>query len=173
MYGYMGKILRVNLTNRTITKEDLDFELAKKYLGARGLGVKIMMDEVPANVDPLSPENKLIIASGGLTGAPVPTSGRYMVITKSPLTGTIGISNSGGYWGPQFKATGHDLVIFEGKADKPVYLYINDDQVEIRDAGHLWGKTVSETTKTLQEEFEGCKVLAIGPGGKTYPYYLQ
>ncbi|NLV88538.1 MAG: aldehyde ferredoxin oxidoreductase family protein [Tissierellia bacterium] len=166
MYGYMGKILRVNLTNRTITKEDLDFELAKKYLGARGLGVKIMMDEVPANVDPLSPENKLIIASGGLTGAPVPTSGRYMVITKSPLTGTIGISNSGGYWGPQFKATGHDLVIFEGKADKPVYLYINDDQVEIRDAGHLWGKTVSETTKTLQEEFEGCKVLAIGPGGE-------
>lgn len=166
MYGYMGKILRVNLTNRTITKEDLDFELAKKYLGARGLGVKIMMDEVPANVDPFSPENKLIIATGGLTGAPVPTSGRYMAITKSPLTGTIAIANSGGHWGPQFKATGHDLIIFEGKADKPVYLYINDDEVEIRDAEHIWGKTVSETTKILQEEFEGCKVLSIGPAGE-------
>lgn len=166
MYGYMGKILRVNLTNRTITEEDLDFELAKKYLGARGLGVKIMMDEVPANVDPFSPENKLIIATGGLTGAPVPTSGRYMAITKSPLTGTIAIANSGGHWGPQFKATGHDLIIFEGKADKPVYLYINDDEVEIRDAEHIWGKTVSETTKILQEEFEGCKVLSIGPAGE-------
>lgn len=125
-----------------------------------------MMDEVPANVDPLSPENKLIVATGGLTGAPVPTSGRYMVITKSPLTGTIAIANSGGYWGPQFKATGHDLIIFEGKADKPVYLYINDDEIEIRDASHLWGKTLSETTEILQKEFEGCKTLAIGPGGE-------
>lgn len=166
MYGYMGKILRVNLTNRTIAKEDLDFEIGKKYLGSRGIGVKIMMDEVPANVDPLSPENKLIVATGGLTGAPVPTSGRYMVITKSPLTGTIAIANSGGYWGPQFKATGHDLIIFEGKADKPVYLYINDDEIEIRDASHLWGKTLSETTEILQKEFEGCKTLAIGPGGE-------
>lgn len=166
MYGYMGKILRVNLTNRTFTREDLDFEVAKKYLGARGLGVKIMMDEVPANVDPFSPENKLIIATGGLTGAPVPTSGRYMVITKSPLTGTIAIANSGGHWAPQFKATGHDLVIFEGKADKPVYLYINDDNVEIRDAEHIWGKTLSETTKIIKEECGDCKVLAIGPAGE-------
>lgn len=166
MYGYMGKILRVNLTERTWTIEDLDLNVAQKYLGSRGLGVKIMMDEVDANVDPLSPENKLIIASGGLTGAPVPTSGRYMAITKSPLTGTIAIANSGGYWGPQFKATGHDLIIFEGKADKPVYLYINDDVVEIRDAEHLWGKTLSETTEALQKEFEGCKALAIGPAGE-------
>ena len=166
MYGYMGKVLRVNLTDRTWTMEDLDINVAQKYLGSRGLGVKIMMDEVPANVDPLSPENKLIIASGGLTGAPVPTSGRYMVITKSPLTGTIAIANSGGHWGPQFKATGHDLVIFEGRADSPVYLYINDDVIEIRDADHLWGKTLSETTEILQKEFEGCKTLAIGPAGE-------
>ncbi len=166
MYGYMGKILRVDLTNGTWKKEDLDLDVGKKYLGSRGLGVKIMMDEVPANVDPLSPENKLIIASGGLTGAPVPTSGRYMAITKSPLTGTIAIANSGGYWGPNFKFTGHDLIIFEGKADKPVYLYINDDDVEIRDAEHLWGKTLTETTDILKEEFEGCKVLAIGPAGE-------
>ncbi len=166
MYGYMGKVLRVNLTDRTWKLEDLDLEVAKKYLGSRGLGVKIMMDEVPVNVDPFSPENKLIIASGGLTGAPLPTSGRFMAITKSPLTGTIAIANSGGQWGPQFKATGHDLVIFEGKADKPVYLFINDDVIEIRDAEHIWGKTVSETTEILQNEFEGCKTLAIGPAGE-------
>lgn len=167
MYGYMGKILRVNLTDRSYKSEDLDFDVAKKYLGSRGLGVKIMMDEVPANVDPLSEANKLIVATGGLTGAPLPTSGRYMVITKSPLTGTIAISNSGGHWGPKFKAAGYDLVIFEGKADKPVYLYVDDDTVEIRDAAHLWGKTLTETTAILDEEAKGAKVLAIGPGGES------
>lgn len=166
MYGYMGKILRVNLTDKTYKVEDLDFEVAKKYLGSRGLGVKIMMDEVPANVDAFSEDNKLIVATGGLTGAPLPTSGRYMVITKSPLTGTIAIANSGGQWGPKFKATGYDLVIFEGKADKPVYLYVDDDTVEIRDATHLWGKTLTETTEILDKEAKGSKVLAIGPAGE-------
>lgn len=166
MYGYMGKILRVNLTDRSYKVEDLDIEVAKKYLGSRGLGVKIMMDEVPAKVDPFSEENKLIVATGGLTGAPLPTSGRYMVITKSPLTGTIAIANSGGQWGPKFKATGYDLVIFEGKADKPVYLYVDDETVEIRDADHLWGKTLTETTDLLEKETKGAKVLAIGPAGE-------
>ena len=166
MFGYMGKILRVNLTERKCAVEELSEEIAQKYLGSRGIGVKIMMDEVPANVEPLSPENKLIIAAGGLTGAPVPTSGRFMAVTKSPLTGTIAISNAGGHWGPQFKSTGHDVIIFEGKADKPVYLYINDDVVEIRDADHLWGKTITETTDILTKEFEGCKTLAIGPAGE-------
>lgn len=166
MGGYMGKILRVNLTDRTTMVEPLDLEIAQKYLGARGIGVKIMMDEVPANVNPLSPENKIIIAAGALTGAPVPTSGRYMVISKSPLTGTIGIANSGGQWGPKFKSTGHDGIIFEGKADKPVYLYIEDDKVEIKDASHIWGKTVSEATEILEKEHEGSKVLSIGPAGE-------
>ena len=166
MNGYMGKILRVNLTNRTTKVEPLDLEVAQKYLGSRGLGVKIMMDEVPANVEPLSEENKLIIAAGALTGAPVPTSGRYMVITKSPLTGAIAIANSGGQWGAKFKATGHDVIIFEGKADKPVYLYIEDDKVEIRDATYLWGKTASETTEAIEKELEGVKVLCIGPAGE-------
>ena len=166
MYGYMGKILRVNLTDRTYTTEDFDFDFGKKYLGSRGVGVKIMMDEVPAKTDPLSPENKLIVAAGGLTGAPVPTSGRYMVITKSPLTGTIAIANSGGRWGATFKATGHDVIIFEGKADSPVYLYIEDDKVEIRDADHLWGKTIEETTEAIEEDHEKVNVMAIGPSGE-------
>ncbi|CCQ95569.1 Tungsten-containing aldehyde ferredoxin oxidoreductase [[Clostridium] ultunense Esp] len=166
MSGYMGKILRVNLTDRTVKVEPLDLKVAQKYLGSRGLGVKIMVDEVPANVDPFSEENKIIIATGALTGAPVPTSGRYMVISKSPLTGTIAIANSGGYWGPKFKATGHDAIIFEGKADKPVYLYIEDDKIEIRDASHIWGKTVSEATEIIKGDHEGVNVLSIGPAGE-------
>ena len=166
MGGYMGKILRVNLTDRTVKVEPLDLKVAQKYLGSRGLGVKIMLDEVPAKVDPFSEENKIIIATGALTGAPVPTSGRYMVISKSPLTGTIAIANSGGYWGPKFKATGHDAIIFEGKADKPVYLYIEDDKIEIRDASHIWGKTVSEATEIIKEDHEGANVLSIGPAGE-------
>ncbi len=166
MSGYMGKVLRVNLTDRTVKVEPLDLKVAQKYLGSRGLGVKIMVDEVPANVDPFSEENKIIIATGALTGAPVPTSGRYMVISKSPLTGTIAIANSGGYWGPKFKATGHDAIIFEGKADKPVYLYIEDDKIEIRDASHIWGKTVSEATEIIKEDHEGANVLSIGPAGE-------
>lgn len=166
MSGYMGKILRVNLTNRTVKVEPLDLKVAQKYLGSRGLGVKIMLDEVPANVDPFSEENKIIIATGALTGAPVPTSGRYMIISKSPLTGTIAIANSGGYWGPKFKATGHDAIIFEGKADKPVYLYIEDDKIEIRDASHIWGKTVSEATEIIKEDYEGVNILSIGPAGE-------
>ena len=166
MSGYMGKILRVNLTDRTVKVEPLDLKVAQKYLGSRGLGVKIMLDEVPAKVDPFSEENKIIIATGALTGAPVPTSGRYMVISKSPLTGTIAIANSGGYWGPKFKATGHDAIIFEGKADKPVYLYIEDDKIEIKDASHIWGKTVSEATEIIKEDHDGANVLSIGPAGE-------
>lgn len=166
MYGYMGMILRVNLSERKVKKEELDLNIAQKYLGSRGLGVKILMDEVDPKVDPLSPDNKLIIATGALTGAPVPTSGRYMVITKSPLTGGIAIANSGGKWGASLKATGHDLIIFEGKADKPVYLCIEDDKVEIRDADHVWGKTTEEATKILQDEVKDSNVLCIGPAGE-------
>ncbi len=108
----------------------------------------------------------MIIATGALTGAPVPTSGRFMVITKSPLTGTIAIANSGGYWGPNFKATGHDAIIFEEKADKPVYLYIEDDKIEIKDAEEYWGMTVSEFTEAMEKEYEKSKVLCIGPAGE-------
>ncbi len=166
MYGYMGKVLRVNLSDGTIKTEPLDLKVAQKFLGSRGLGVKTLIDEVDPKVEPFSPDNKLIIATGALTGAPVPTSGRYMVITKSPLTGGIAIANSGGKWGVDFKATGHDMVIFEGKSEKPVYISIEDDKVEIKDAKHIWGKTTEETTKILEEEIEGSKVLCIGPAGE-------
>lgn len=167
MFGYNGKVLRVNLKERTIKVEALDLEEAKKFIGGRGLGTKMLMDEIDPMVDPLSPENKLIIITGPLTGTPVPTGGRYMVVTKSPLSGTIACSNSGGYWGAEFKAAGYDAIIFEDKADVPVYLAIVDDKVEIRDAGSLWGKLVTETTDMIKKEMpDKSRVLAIGPGGE-------
>lgn len=167
MYGYLGKILRVNLTDRSFAVEDLDERVAKKFIGGRGLATKLYYDEVNPSIDPLSEENKLFIATGPLTGTPTPTGGRYMVVTKSPLTGTIASSNSGGYWGPELKFAGYDIIIVEGKADKPVYIMIEDDKIEIRDAGHLWGKVVSETTKILEGETpEKSRVLTIGPAGE-------
>lgn len=167
MKGYVGKILRVNLSDSSISEENLDIEKAKKFIGARGLGAKIMFEEVDPKVDALSPENKLIIATGPCTGYTMPTGGRYMVMTKSPLTGTLAFANSGGRWGAEFKFTGNDVIIFEGKAEKPVYLYIEDDKVEIRDAGHLWGKRVSETTEILKNETDkNAKVMCIGPAGE-------
>lgn len=167
MFGYCGKVLRINLTDLTFKFEKLDIKKAQKYLGARGLGVKTLMDEVDPTVDALSPENKLIIATGPLTGAPVPTSGRFMVVTKAPLTGTIAISNSGGYWGAELKAAGIDMVIVEGKASKPVYVNIVDDKVEIKDAANVWGKLALETTEILGKEIPAKgKVLCIGPAGE-------
>ncbi len=154
MFGWNGKLLRVNLNEGTISKEDLNVEDARNYLGGRGLGTKIMMDEVDPRVDPFSPENKLIFMTGPLTGTFASSSGRYEVIAKAPLTGTIGASNSGGHFGPELKYTGYDGIIFEGESDKPVYLYINDDEVQLRSAEHLWGKTVFDTTDELVKETE-------------------
>ncbi|GAA0706424.1 aldehyde ferredoxin oxidoreductase family protein [Paraclostridium ghonii] len=166
MFGYNGKVLRVNLTDQKVDVEDLDLDLAQKYIGARGLGVKVYMDEVDPKIDPLSEENKFIIATGAVTAAPVPTSGRYMVVTKSPLTGTIAISNSGGQWGVKLKNAGYDMVILEGKAENPVYIYIEDDKIEIKDASNYWGMLSEEVTEKLQEEHKGSKVLCIGPAGE-------
>ena len=167
MYGYNGKILRVNLSEKTVKFEPLDIKEAQKYIGGRGLGTKILMDEVDPGVEPLSAENKLVFVTGPLTGTNTPTGGRYMVVTKSPLTGTVASSNSGGYWGAELKFAGYDLIIIEGKADSPVYINIEDGNVEIKDASHLWGKVVSETTSTLKSELgEKVKVAAIGPAGE-------
>ncbi len=167
MNGYNGKILRVDLGKMTIKTQPLDEKQAQKYIGGRGLASKILMDEVDPGVDALSPENKLIFAAGPLTGTNTPTGGRYMVVTKSPLTGTIASSNSGGYWGAELKLAGYDAIIFEGKAAAPVYLNISDDNAELKDASHLWGKAVSDTTHALEKEHgEKVRVAAIGPAGE-------
>ena len=172
MEGWMGKILRVNLTDGDIGVDDLDFDFAREWMGGRGLGSKILMDEVDPEVDPLSPENKLIFMTGPLTGTGAPCGSRYMVITKSPLTGTIACSNSGGYFGPELKFAGYDGIIFEGASDTPVMLLINDDEVEIKPADHLWGKSTHETEDMIRAGFEDpwfareTHIACIGPAGE-------
>lgn len=167
MSAYTGQVLRVNLSSKEIKKEQLNLDLAKKFIGGRGLATKMFIDEVDANVDPLSEENKLFIFTGPLSGTISPTGGRYMSITKSPLTGTIASSNSGGKWGAELKFAGYDGIILEGKSDRPVYLLINDDQIELKDANDLWGKLVTEATEMLNHiEGKDHKVLLIGPAGE-------
>ena len=146
-----GDVLRVNLSNGSIKKEQMDEKVLRKYLGGRGLGTRILYDETPAGIDPLGPENKLIFISGPLTGRGAPTGNRYMVVTKSPLTGFIASSNSGGFWGTELVRAGYSTVIVEGKASKPSYLWIKDDHVEIRDAASVWGLDSHEATDKLLE----------------------
>ncbi len=166
--SWARKILRVNLTAGTAVSEPLNMDWAHTYLGSRGLGSKYLVEEIDPKVDPLSEGNKIIWATGPLTGTMASTGGRYTVITKSPLTGAIACSNSGGYWGAELKMAGWDMVIFEGKSPRPVYLYINDDVAELRDASHLWGKSVWETEATLKTSLQDplTRVSSIGTAGE-------
>lgn len=167
MKGWMGKLIRVNLSDETIKVEDLNMEDANLYLGGRGLGSKYLYDEIDPKVDPLSPDNKLIFMTGPMTGTFAACAGRFNVVAKAPLTGTIGASNSGGYFGPELKFAGYDGIIFEGKSETPVYLKIYDDKIELKSAEHLWGKDVFETTDTLLlENEEDAKVACIGVAGE-------
>jgi len=173
--SWTGKMLRVDLTKGTVKVEPTNMQWAHAYIGSRGLGTKYLVEEVDATVDPLSPDNKIIWATGPLTGTMASTGGRYTVITKSPLTGAVACSNSGGYWGAEFKMAGYDLLIFEGKSDKPVYLYINDDQVELRDAAHLWGKSVWQTEEMLKKSLQDplTRISSIGKAGENGVLYAS
>ncbi|HPG79105.1 MAG TPA: aldehyde ferredoxin oxidoreductase family protein [Piscinibacter sp.] len=171
--SWAGKILRVNLTAGTVKSEPLNMDWARAYLGSRGLATKYIVEEVDPKVDPLSEANKLIWATGPLTGTMASTGGRYTVVTKGPLTGAIACSNSGGYWGAELKMAGWDMVIFEGKSAKPVFLYIEDDVAELRDASHLWGKSVWETEETLKKQLQQplARVSSIGLAGENLVLY--
>ena len=171
--SWAGKILRVDLTAGAVKSEPLNMDWAQTHLGSRGLGSKYLVSEVDPKVDPLSPDNKIIWATGPLTGTMASTGGRYTVITKSPLTGAIACSNSGGYWGAELKMAGWDMVIFEGKSAKPVYLYINDDTAELRDADWLWGKSVWETEEMLKKGLQDplVRVSSIGKAGENGVLY--
>lgn len=168
MSSVLGKVLRVDLTTGVVTKEELSADLAKAFLGGRGLGGKMLADEIPAGIDPLSEKNKIFFVTGPLTGTAAPTGGRYMVVTKSPLNNAIASSNSGGFWGAELKFAGFDLLVVEGKASAPVYLYIKDGQTEIRPAARLWGMTSNEVTDALLDEVgdRKARVLNIGPAGE-------
>jgi aldehyde:ferredoxin oxidoreductase len=166
--SWAGKILRVNLTAGTVKSEPLNMDWARAYLGSRGLATKYIVNEVDPKVDPLSAANKLIWATGPLTGTMASTGGRYTVVTKGPLTGAIACSNSGGYWGAELKMAGWDMVIFEGKSAKPVYLFIEDDKAELRDAAHLWGHSTWFTEETIKKSHQDplIRVSSIGLAGE-------
>ena len=165
--AYYEKIARVNLTTGEIKIEQLDLDLAHKFIGGRGLGTKILYDEGVATVDPLSPENKLVYITGPLTGAAAPSTGRYMVVTKSPLTGMIASSNSGGIWGQKLKYAGWDAIIVEGAAEGWKYLNIEDDKIELLDATEYVGVMSEELDEKLKAKHgESASVLNIGPAGE-------
>ena len=171
--SWQGRVLRVNLTAGTCVGEDINMDWALSFLGQRGLATKYMMAESDPAADPLSPANNLIFATGPLTGTPASTGGRYSVITKGALGGAIACSNSGGHFGAELKNAGWDMVIFEGRSEKPVYLFIDDDEAHLLDAQALWGKSVWETEpaiKTLHQDPE-IKVASIGVAGEKMVRY--
>jgi len=171
--AWTRKVLRVDLTNGTCKSEPLNMEWAQQYLGQRGLATKYFVSEVDPKVDPLSPANKLIMTTGPLTGTPASTGGRYSVVTKGALTGAIACSNSGGYFGAELKFAGWDMIIFEGKSPKPVYLSIENDKAELKDAAHLWGKTTWVTEETIKKSHQDpqVRVCSIGRAGENGVLY--
>lgn len=167
-YGYTGKILRVNLSEKTISMEEPEEFFYRKYWGGRGLISYYLLKELPKGADPFGPENVLVFAAGPLTGAPFAGSGRNSVGARSPLTGGYGDSEAGGYFGAELKRAGFDAVVVKGASDKPVYLWIHDGKAEIRDASHLWGRTTSEVDAEVKREL-GDKLVRVsqcGPAGE-------
>ncbi|MDP2718368.1 MAG: aldehyde ferredoxin oxidoreductase family protein [Dehalococcoidia bacterium] len=169
MFGWMGSVLEIDLSSGKIIKNSLDVSFARKWLGGEGFGSKYLWDHVgPEIKDGLDPGNVLIYTAGPLTGTLAPSSGRLEIVTKSPITGIFGDTNSGGHFAPEFKRAGYDAIIIKGQAEKPVYIWINDDEVEIRDARHLWGKLVSETDQAVKRELgdNDIQISCIGPAGE-------
>jgi len=167
MHGWCGKILRADLSSGKVSTEPLDPRVARDYIGGRGFGIYYLRKEVDPGCDPLGEKNKLIMATGPLTGTVAPTGARYVVTTKSPLTGAITCSNSGGHFPAEVKKSGHDAIIIEGKARDPVYLWIHGERAEIRPASHLWGKTTHDADDVLRQETDAkAKTAVIGPAGE-------
>ncbi|MEM4522899.1 MAG: aldehyde ferredoxin oxidoreductase family protein [Nitrososphaeria archaeon] len=165
--GFVGRILRINLTDKKVTKRELDEKIAKSFLGGVGYSAKILWDELKPGIDPLCPENKFIISTGPLTGTLCPGSDSWIACFKSPLTNCWGEARSGGGLGPELKRAGYDFVILEGASKEPVYISICDEEVEIKPADHLWGKLIPETVKTLKRDHGlEAKVCCIGPAGE-------
>ena len=171
--SWQGQILRVNLTKGTAEAEPLNMEWANAYIGERGLGTKYLYENVDPKCDPMGPDNVLIFATGPLNGTMASTSGRYAVLCKSPLTGAIGDSNSGGKFGAFLKYAGYDLLLIEGRADKPVYLHIDDDSVEILPADEIWGTGVWHTEEWIKSRHQNpqLKIASIGEAGENGVLY--
>lgn len=171
--GYAGQVLRVDLSAGKIEKVKTTGEFARNFIGGRGLSSYYLWKEVGPGVGPYDPENLLIFAPGPLNGTPLPSSGRLTVAAKSPMTGALGDASAGGYWSPELKWAGYDGIIIRGKSERPVYLWIDDDNVSVRDASHLWGKTVAETNEMIKQDLddEDIRIACIGPGGERLVRY--
>ena len=168
MNGYAEKILYADLTREQTMEEPFPEEWRRAYIGGRGLGVRILDDLMSPGSDPLGPDNVLVFATGPVAGSGLPLGSRYDVVTKSPLTGTLTSANSGGKFGTSMKRAGYDAVVIRGRAQRPVYLLLDDGRAEIRDASELWGLTTSETTAVIQNDLRdpGASVACIGPSGE-------
>lgn len=172
MKGWIGNILRINLTERKVKKESFSEDFAKKWVGGRGFAVKILWDELKPGIDPLGPENKLIVALGPIAGIPAPNTGKTVVAAKSPLTGGYGDGNLGTWVSEQMRKAGYDILIIEGMAEKPVYLYIEDDKVQFFPADEIWGKGSYETQELLYRKYgKRAGILTIGQGGENKVLY--
>ena len=170
--AYIGKILRVDLSKGAISEEEIREDWAKMFIGGAGLATRYLYKEVSVGADPLGPENLLIFMTGPLTGTASASASRYSVVAKSPLTGIWGHGNSGGSFGPALKQSGYDGIIFQGRSPEPVFLRITDGQPKLCDAGHLWGKTVSETEDLIQKDSkQKVTIASIGPGGENLVRY--
>ena len=168
LHGYAGKILWVDLSRKEVQSKDLDLDLVKLYLGGTGYAARILWDMLEAKIDPLGPDNLLIAATGPLTGTMCPSSGSIEFCFKSPLTGIFGETRAGGTFGPKQKFAGYDFIVVRGRSEKPVYLYVRDGSAELRDASHLWGKNVHETTDILLKDLNepDASVACIGQAGE-------
>ncbi|MFZ7120210.1 MAG: aldehyde ferredoxin oxidoreductase family protein [Eubacteriaceae bacterium] len=173
--GYCGKILRINLSSGKITKEDLSDSLLRKFLGGNGLGISYLFNEVKKGVDPLSEENKILIFTGPLNGTVFPSTSKIGVFTKSPLTNGFTDSYAGGHFAAELKFAGYDGIIIEGKSEKPVYIYIHNENIEIRDASKIWGKINSDTKSEILNELNDhqVRVASIGPSGEKLVNYAN
>ena len=171
--GYAGQILYVNLTDGAIENRPLSMDFAEKYIGGRGFSSRILWDEMKPGIDPYSPENVVVLASGPLNGTPTPSASRLVTAAKSPMTGALGDANSGGYFSAEMKYAGFDAVVITGASKEPVYLMIDDGKAELRPAVHLWGMKISETSRRLEEEIgdEDIHICSIGPAGENRVRY--
>lgn len=172
MTGYMKKILRVNLSKKQVKEEELPKKWRKKFLGGRGFALKYLWENLETGTDPLSPQNKLIFATGPITGTPTINSGKMVIASKSPLTGGYGDGNIGTSFAVRLKMCGYDMIVLEGKAENPVYIHITPKKVQIKDASELWGKGIIETEEKLKKELgKETGILSIGPGGENLVKY--
>ncbi|MBW2657138.1 MAG: aldehyde:ferredoxin oxidoreductase, partial [Deltaproteobacteria bacterium] len=173
LHGYGGHILRADLTSGQIRREKTDPQFMLDVIGGRGLNSTRLYQELKRDIDPLSPENMLLIGVGPLTGTLLPASAFMTLSGKSPMTGILGDSAAGGHFGAEIKQAGYDQIVMTGRSPNPCYLLIADDHVEIRDASHLWGLDIWQTTAAIRQDLNdnAIQIAAIGPAGENLVKY--